>query len=363
MDPVFSLVCLLVGSALTLAVLGLLLRRGMRQLAVAGAYREVATRLGLEADTRGVSLQGHMGHRRLWIGEVMVGHGPERKMVCWGVVDFDRPLGLGLMLRRRGLSDRVFRRSRAPETRISDADLAKRLEARGDDPGRVHALITADVQQALRGLISRWPDLVVTDRSVRVHLAHPLSSADQLHALVDAMMHVAANIEEARRDVEPPGALEASADAWATLAEAKGLDLEPWLPALSGTLAGRHVVLAPDRSGAGYTAELRLRFRPHPELGFRLRPQVAPDGYWSVGQDIQVGDPTFDDAFVIKGYDPAAIRALLGPEARRHLLALAARGPIAIDDRTLILQGLPTDPTELGAVLDEAAAAADELGW
>src|SRR5690606_30664977 len=173
LDPLLPLVCLATGTALPLTALFLLVRRGMRQLQVAETYIEVARRLGLAADTRGLSLQGHMDDRRLWIGEVMVGHGPQRQLVTWGVVDLLRPLGLGIMFRRRGLSERLFRRSRAPEIDFDDPELARALEVRGDDRARVRALLTPAVRDALRALMARWPDVVVTDDSVRVHLKHP----------------------------------------------------------------------------------------------------------------------------------------------------------------------------------------------
>ena len=58
----------------------------------------------------------------------------------------------------------------------------------------------------------------------------------------------------------------------------------------------------------GYGSELRVGFQELRRFGLRLKPQLGPDGYSSVGQDIQVGDEPFDRAFVIKGYDPAAVR-------------------------------------------------------
>src|SRR5690349_9958453 len=109
-------------------------RRGMRQLQIASTYGDVARELGLDVDTRGVSLQGHLGDQRLWVGEVMVGHGPDRRMVCWGVLDLERPLGLGLLMRRRGLSERLFRRPRGVRITPVDPDLDRHVEIHGDDP-------------------------------------------------------------------------------------------------------------------------------------------------------------------------------------------------------------------------------------
>lgn len=363
MDSLLPILCLAVGSALPLAALFLLLRRGMRQLAVANAYQEVAHRLGLSADTRGVSVQGHVDDRRLWIGEVMVGHGPDRQMVTWGVIDLERPLGLGLLLRRRGLSERLFSRSRAPEIDFGEPELGRLVEIRADEPSRVRRLLSADVRSALRDLLSRWPDVVVTDQSVRVHLRQPESSGERLQALVNAMLRLCLALEKARQQVPVPPHLEGLAEDWAPMLERFGLELEPWLPGASGEHEGRRIVLAPRREPEGYRVELRLAFQPHRESGLRVRPQVEPDGYWSVGQDIQVGDPPFDAAFVVKGWDPERIRALLGPSVRQGLVRLAASGTPELDDRGLRVRNLPLSAGDLEPIVATAIDIADGLGW
>lgn len=363
MDPLLPLVCLATGSALPLAALFLLVRRGMRQLQVAETYTGVARRLGLSADTRGLSLQGRMGDRRLWIGEVMVGHGPQRQLVTWGVVDLLRPLGLGITLRRRGLSERLFRRGRAPEVDFEDPELARALEVRGDDRARVRALFTPEVRGALRLLMARWPDVVVTDHSVRVHLRQPESSERRLEALVDAMLALCEGLEEARRRIEPPPRLAPLAESWGPMRDRLGLDLEPWLPAAAGSPDGRRLVLAPRREAHGYAAELRLYFRPHPETGIRVRTQLQAEDHWSVGQDIPTGDAAFDAAFVVKGWDPGRIRALLTEEARRSLSTLGAQGALELDDHALVMHQLPLEPEALEPLAREALRLADALGW
>lgn len=363
MDTFLPLICLAIGIAMPLGGVFLLVRRAMRQLAVAHAYQEVAARLGLSADTRGVSVQGHLGDRRLWIGEVMVGHGKDRRMLTWGVIDLDRPLGLGLLLRRRGLSERLFRRGRSPEVTVDDPALTRLIEVRGDEPTRIRQVLDPEVRRALVDLARRWPDVVVTDGTVRVHLRHPEASGDGLHALVDGMHHVATTLEEARRAVQPPAHLERLIEDWAPMALRLGLDLEPWLPAAVGIVDGRRLVLAPRRDEQGYAVELRLAFRTHPETGFRVRHQVEPDGYWSVGQDIQVDDARFDAAFVVKGWDPERIRRLLKPDVRQPLLALAEAGLVEADDRGLRVRHLPLAASELEPLVRTALTIPAGLGW
>jgi hypothetical protein len=362
-DALWSLLCLLVGSALPLFGLFVLVRRGMRQLAVATAYGEVARQLDLDVDTRGVSLQGHLGEQRLWVGEVMVGHGPERRMACWGVLDHERPLGLGLVLRRRGLSERLFRRPRGVRLTSGDADLDRRVEINGDEPALVRELLDDEVRAVLASMLVRWQDLVVTDQSVRVYLSKPAARADELRDLVHGMKTLAAALAESRRRVSSPTALRPTAPEWRKAAQRLGLTLEPAYPGMAGQLEGRSIRVTPVRTADGYASELRLGFREHRRTGVRLRRQVEPDGYWSVGQDIQLADPAFDQRFVVKGYDPEGIRELLSAPVREGLLALDAVGEVDVDDLRLYVGQLPLDPADLVPIVVQASRTAEAMGW
>jgi len=361
LDALTPLVCLAVGIAIPVVALFLLVRRGWRQLAVARSYGEVSRRLGLDVDTRGVALQGHLGEQRIWVGQVMIGHGTERRMACWGVLDLERPLGLGFLLRRRGLRERL-RRSRGPKLPL-DERIDRGVELHGDDAARVRQLLGDPVRALLRTTLERWPDLVITDASVRVMLRRPPARAGELHDLVDAMRALAAELVRARRAIPPPPPLGAQAAEWERLAQELGVTFEPAFPGVAGTLDGRPLRITTIRTEEGYRTELRLGFLPHRRTGLQVREQKGPDGYWSVGQDIQFGDASFDHAFVVKGYDPEQVRELLAPAVRERLVALTAAGRIDVDDLRLHAGGLPADPRRMAPIVRDAIVAADLLGW
>ena len=362
MDAFVPLLCLMTGSVLTLAVLGLMVRRAVNQLSVASAYRDVAQELGLQVDTRGISVRGHLGGRRIWIGEVLEQRGTDRLVEVRGMVGFLRPLGLGVNLRRRGRADRLLRRHRA-NVPLGDPLLDRTLEFSADDAVAAQSLLTPLVRGGLQALLRRWPDITVTDDDLQIRLPKPQGSATELHDLVTTMTHLAEALEAARRDVPAPSALQALLEPWTALATRLGIELEAWLPAIRGSFEGHDVLVVAHRLPDGYGASIQLGFQPHPDLGLLLRPQVEPDGYWSVGQDIQVGDPRFDAAFVVKGYDPGAVRARLSDVARARLLELRSAGPILVDDRGLLLRGAPLEPDQLEPLIRLATAAARALGW
>jgi hypothetical protein len=361
---VIEVFALLFGIALPVSVVYVVFKRGKHELDAAVAYRQVARNLGLDVDTRGVSLQGHLGERRLWVGEVLVGYGPDRSTAIWGVLDMTRPLTLGLHVRRRGLSERVFRRGRGQGVELGDASFDRLVEMHGDDPARVRALMgDPDVKQAITELLGSWSDVIVTDHAVRVHLKRAENTERGLQRLVDMMLRTASALERARAAVAVPKRLETASKEWGDLAERLSLVHEPWLPAMAGERSGRQVVVTAWRADSGYFADLRLYFRSHRQMGFRLRPQVEPDGYWSVGQDIQIGDAAFDSQFVLKGWDPRRIRDLLTPSVRAVLLEAQESGHLQIDDKRIHIRDLPLDVESIERAMQHAEAAADALGW
>lgn len=363
MDALSSIGCLLVGSALPVAVLTGLVQRGTRQLAVSDTYGAVSRELGLDVDTRGLSLRGHLGDQRIWVGSVMVDHGHRRSQACWGVLDLERPLGLGLVLRRKGLRDRL-RRPKGPRIGLEGDPLDRLVEVFGDDAARVRGLLSAAPVRAVLGpVLERWRDLVVTDQTVRIHLPRPLSRAAELRRLVADMRALAGALHEARGAMSPPTSLGARLDDWRALGAELGLSVEEPYPGLSGRVDDRPVRVTPVRAAEGYAIEIRVGFRPHRRTGLRLRPQEEPDGYWSVGQDIQLADPSFDRAFVVKGWDPDWVRELLGPATREQLLRLLRHGRMDLDDLRLHVGPVARGPDRVAEVVRDAVEAARRLGW
>lgn len=365
MDTLLPVLCLLLGIALPVGGAYLAGRRAWRQLAVAEAYRDVATVLGLSVDTRGVSVHGHLTNRRLYVGEVMQGHGTDRRLEHRAILGLERPLGLGLLVRRRASRRWLRRRARAEAVHVEDRAFDNLFEVFGDDSERVNALLTPRVKEAFSTFAQRWPDLLITDHHIRVMLRQPETSAGGLGELVQGMNRIADLLRDARREVEPPKDLERNLEEWLALGDSLGLEVEPWLPALVGQIRGRAVAIALRRENEGHAAEVTVRFDAHRDLGLRLTPQVRPDGYWSVGQDIQLGDEPFDQAFVIKGYDPSAVRRLLDPEIRALLLSLDAEPSheVDVDDRRIRVRGVANDPAKARAVLNVALRLADATGW
>ena len=357
-----ALFCLVLGSALTVSLIAWIIRGGTRQLAVTSAYRAVAKQRALSVDQRGLSIHGELDDRRVWIGEVMKGHGPNRSYQQLGILGFRRPLGFGLQCKNRPLRHRFLPEKHRIGFQTSDAWFDKRFHLNSDDQQPLGQLFAPTTLAAIRAFCARWSELSLTDHHIRVHLPQPEATSKSLNALMEGMLELAATLEKQREQLPAPGPLIAHVTSWRALADTLGLDFEPAYPALSGHYNGRPVIVQIRRETQRFRAEIKVRFHPHQEMGLRLRPQVEPDGFWNLGQDIQVDDPVFDPAFVIKGYDARNIRQLLHEQARKELLALARFGELFATDVELRLRKCPLESETVKEALLQACKAADTLG-
>lgn len=355
-----NLLCLLLGLLIPILALGFALLRGLRPMAAASSYRNVAWRLGLEADTRGTSMRGHLEDRRLFVGEVVDVEEGRRATAVLAILDLATPLGLGLVLRQP--DRRRFRRARAPSLSTGDRQLDERVEVRAFEPERARALFDADVRAAVLRLLKFSADVEITDLWVRVRLRRPPSSEAMLRSLVDTLRQTVLALEASRVAIGPSPALEERAQVWAEVADRLGLVLDPAYPALAGALDGRPARIVATRTDDGFSADVEVGLRAHPAIGLAIVGQRT-DGLAPVGQHITLGDPPFDGAFVVQGWDPGAVRARLDASARADLLALRARGEVEVSDRTIVVRGVALDPEALMGCVRTAEAVAGALGW
>ena len=189
-----------------------------------------------------------------------------------------------------------------------------------------------------------------------------LTDEDRLSALVAALEGL-----PTRSRLPAPGpsteALQAWVEPWRTLAQAHELDFADHLPGIHGTWKGHAVTVWFSRDSKGDLADVRLDFGPHRALGLHIQPQNAPQGDASLGQDIHFEEPAFDDAFVIKGYDPGGVLSTCVPQARAALLELGQLGHVDVSDVRIVVSGLPPTPDVLERALVLASTVAHAFAW
>lgn len=343
------ILCLLIGIAVPLVALLYFIRRGAHQLSAADAYKAVAKTLNLNLDTRGIGLQGFHQDRHLWVGQVLLG--AERRTEVQGVLGLKKPVGYGLTMRSR-------RRKRSGGLKTDDEDFDKLFFVNAVYTEVAAELLNNAVRSRAIELHSVCSDVQISDELIRIRLPSPEKNAEKLETVVSAMIALADALEDSRAQVGHAGELNETALQWHAHAEANGYQFRPEGPCIFAEQNWGHISVTPRWTGSEFVSELKVFFKDVEDTGFRLTPQRGPSVPWITGQDIEVRDPAFDKAFVIKGYHPADIRTRLHAEARTLLLDLLKSGPFEATDDWIRVPGAPLEIHSLRRVIQQAEKAA-----
>ncbi|MEP7124397.1 MAG: hypothetical protein ABJE95_25945 [Byssovorax sp.] len=237
---------------------------------------------------------------------------------------FDPPLDLGLHVRSLGfvnlpsLGSRVF---------LGDSNWDEEVIATADDAARAAVLFAADARRAVLGLNAITSYLELSDTSVVTQV-----TVMDAEAVIQSLTHVArvaAVIASARRAVPVAGPLRAHAEILRVFASEHELELTESPLELRG-----------DRDGVRLEAWYLRTGRNEFDVEVRATPLDAPEGFGLVvrrgsaidrvktffgGQDIVVGDPVFDPAYLVRAEDEGRARGALDPDVRALLMDLAGR--------------------------------------
>lgn len=138
--------------------------------------------------------------------------------------------------------------------------------------------------------------------------------------------------------------MDATNAAWAVVAQRLGLTLAPWTmssrPDLSGTVDLLGVRVTIEQRGSGNSKKSYTVFRvAYPDAGVQITigPETAVHrfGRWLGVQDVQIGDPLFDEMFAVAG-DPVSVVAWLTESRRLAILRLAEAFPDVRIDRSTV---------------------------
>lgn len=138
-------------------------------------------------------------------------------------------------------------------------------------------------------------------------------------------------------------------------------------PTLSGTI-GRSAVTVRILSDGVHYGRTEVVAVPAQGVDAIVGVHPSPGGVMGylrswLGQDIEIGDEAFDGGYLITGKPEAAAKGLLSAPVRELVVALGPKLAGLTYEKaraTVVLHGVETDPTLLGAAIDLASAAA---GW
>ena len=172
----------------------------------------------------------------------------------------------------------------------------------------------------------------------------------------------AAQMILARRAKNPPPWELEIAETWPALAQGWGLALDVRRGAMTGTVRGRPTKVCLGSHEGAFITRVEIAVPTPTGCELSLARQDG-DGFFSKlfrGQDVVVGDPAFDAAFIVKGEPESFVRAALTPAARAHVLELTRTGcAITLKEGTLIAWSKEriTDRERVDALMKAALSA------
>jgi len=160
--------------------------------------------------------------------------------------------------------------------------------------------------------------------------------------------------------------------AWREVARLLDLTFHPGggssSPLISGEMKGSQVTVTRisklGTDGAGIATQFKMTYPEPLGLGIRLTREnlIGAVKKLAGAQDIQVGDPGFDDDVMVQGRDPARIQAFLTRARRMRIqrMLTSCEGCMIGDAYLLVEQdGLLDDPFKMGSILRRMA----HLAW
>lgn len=172
----------------------------------------------------------------------------------------------------------------------------------------------------------------------------------------------AARMILARRAKNPPPWELEIIESWPALAQRWGLALDARRGAMTGTVRGLPTRVCLGHHEGAFTTRVEIAVPVPTGCELSLARQDG-DGFFSKlfrGQDVVVGDPAFDAAFIVKGDPESFVRAALTSAACAHILELTRTGcAITLKEGALIAWAKEpiTDRERVEALMQAALAA------
>ncbi len=307
---------------------------------------------------------------RIGVRIVVSGSGKNRSRTfyTYAEVMYGRPLGLGLTAIAQGLLGRLFGAVVGEhDLQLGDPTLDKAYTIHAAEPDLARRLLLVPyVREALDWHREAPFRPQIHDDRLRVETRGKVLDAVSLGRARDGAVELARRLHAARAEIGPTSAEQTIATAWKQVADARRLTLDLASQRLYGRVDGMHVEVEAQLRQNARVTRFVVRFDRALGVGLRLTRQGALTGLGRMlgMQDITVGDPLFDERFVVKGQPEAAVRALLTPEVRARLVELQAQASeldVADDHLAAEVGWLVHDPAVLDASLAAIAAAGAAL--
>lgn len=329
-------------------------------------WASVAQRLGLHYAN--YQIYGHLDGSAVRLFTEVRGSGKNKQTytVAAGMIvpGFD----LGLAIYKHGFFQSIGQAMGMTDIQIGDPGFDQAFVIKGDEPHRVKALLASDdLRRALAQVhASNWV-FTVRDEGFRVECRGATSDPQWLEWALRASAQLARLLSDARANIPCASSLAKHRDVWVQYAQASGLAGMDTPLCMYGRHEGASISVYAVRSGPlQYGVEVLVKFDQPLTLGLHVRPQSGWDaiGAFLGGQDLKIGDATFDPVFVVKARSQESLGIVLDAEVRAKMMDLQSRvGVIQVRDDGVTLRAprFSEDPAGVPWLVAQARQLSDRI--
>lgn len=251
------------------------------------------------------------------------------------LVRLQTPLLYGVDL----FSRRWFQQSFTPQPPIGHPGFDASFVFCALDPAQTLRLLTPEVVDALLPFAADFVHVTDTAVDLRTPDGAP-RDAGALAIRLERAVALAEALSFRRRAIRPTEAERRATDVWAEVAAAEGLGFERFSRQMEGQVGSLSVTLSMEGAPRKLRTVVHAKLPRRLGAGLRLFEQQGISAIASLfgRQDIQIGDPAFDAAFVVQGHEPQ-VRAILADARLRAALhtLLVGSDAFIFDDASLVL--------------------------
>jgi len=110
-------------------------------------------------------------------------------------VSLNHPLGLGLRVRREGVSAKVDKTLGVRDIETGDPGLDRVAMIEGGEPDRVRQLLTPELRRALCEILEREPSTELDDRGISITVRGLIADKRRIERLLDELMHICSQVK------------------------------------------------------------------------------------------------------------------------------------------------------------------------
>ncbi len=326
-------------------------------------WGQVAAGLGLHYANS--EIWGRRHGQSIRVGLVSRGSGKNKTTYTVASSVLNPPLDLGLSVQRHGFFNDLFQGGH--DIQVGDPAFDGRFIIQGDEDHRVRALLATELRQLLLGRLG-GADFSLSDRGMSVERHGATNDGRWLGWAIEMCSQTTHLLSRARFHVPVASALAWHSQAWAAFARANGLRGVDTPLCMWGELEGTGVHAYAARVGTrAYQLEVRVSFSPSLGVGLAVQPTRTFDrvAIFFGSQDHKLGDPAFDETFVVKAASAHAVGQVLDARLRAQLLELHRTvGATSLYDDALVvrLPTLPRHPAVVPQTVHRMAALAEAVG-